>query len=153
MARTKQSKKVKPFGSPETKLINKAIVKAKHKSVKKKAASVLASSHKDQKVGLFLVKDMQDAMDIYRQSRLTGFGERPLSIRALCERFKGKNITFGHCRKGSQVKSPPLAQLQEVKADIECCQEMWKVRIHCIKLDHFVFPCKKQNNPVFCNNK
>ena len=29
------------------------------------------------------------------QSRLPGFGERPLSIRAVCERFKGKNITFG----------------------------------------------------------
>ena len=56
MARTKQTKKVKPFSSPERKLINKAIVKAKHKSVKKKAASVLASSHKDQKVGLFFRK-------------------------------------------------------------------------------------------------
>ena len=99
MARTKQTKKVKPFGSPERKLINKAIVKAKHKSVKKKAASVLASSHKDQKVGLFLEKDMQDAMDLYRQSRLPGFGERPLSIRAVCERFKGKNITFGSLQK------------------------------------------------------
>ena len=96
MARTKQTKKVKPFGSPERKLINKAIVKAKHKSVKKKVASVPASSHKDQKVGLFLGKDMQDAMDLYRQSRLPGFGERPLSIRAVCERFKGKNITFGY---------------------------------------------------------
>ena len=99
MAKTKQTKKVKPFGSPERKLINKAIKEAEHKSVKKKAASLLASSHKDQKVGLFLEKDMQDAMDLYRQSRLPGFGERSLSIGAVCERFKGKNITFGSLQK------------------------------------------------------
>ena len=100
MARTKQTKKVKPFGSPERKFINKskAIVKAKHKTVKK-AASVLASSHKDQKVGLFLEKDMQDAMDLYRQSRLPGFGGRPLSIRAVCDRFKDKKVTFGSLQK------------------------------------------------------
>ena len=99
MARTKQTKKVKPFGSPERKFLNKAIVKAKHKTAKKKATSVLASSRKDQKVDLFLEKDMQDAMNLYRESRLPGFGGNPLSIRTVCDRFKGKKITFGSLQK------------------------------------------------------
>ena len=42
---------------------------------------------------------MQDAMNLYRQSRLPGFQGKPLSIRAVCERFKSKRITFGSLQK------------------------------------------------------
>ena len=57
MARTKQTKKFKPSSPDSTKFLNKskskAIVKAKHKNAKRRAASVLASSHKDKKLGCF----------------------------------------------------------------------------------------------------
>ena len=97
MARTKQTKKVKPFGSPTRKFINKSIVKSKTKSLEK--AKKAASSHINQKIGLFKSEDMEAAVNMYRGSRLPGYQGNPLSIRAVVEQFKDKNITFGSLQK------------------------------------------------------
>ena len=104
MARTKQTAKVKPFGSPTRKFINKpaptkAIVKAKTKSIEKKKARKAASSHINQKIGLFKSEDMEAAVNMYRGSRLPGYAGSPLSLRAVVEHFKDKNITFGSLQK------------------------------------------------------
>ena len=75
MARTKQTKKVKPtWLSPPRKRISQSIVKAKNKSTSEKIKSRLASSHKDQKISLFTAEDMEAAVIMYRGSRLAGVG-------------------------------------------------------------------------------
>ena len=91
MARTKQTKKVKPsLDAPARKFTKKprcqAIVKAKHKTQGDKAARKLASSHKNQRIGLFKEEDMQEAINMYRGSHMPGSKE-PLSIRKV-----GRNI-------------------------------------------------------------
>ena len=103
MARTKQTAKVKPFGSPTRKFINKpaptkATVKAKTKSIEKKARKA-DSSHINQKIGLFKSEDMEAAVNMYRGSRLPGYAGNPLSLRTVVEHFKDKNITFGSLQK------------------------------------------------------
>ena len=87
MARTKQTKKVKPpWLSPPRKRISQSI------------KSRLASSHKDQKIGLFTAEDMEAAVTMYRGPRLPGGGPK-LSIRAVAAQFAHKHITFGSLQK------------------------------------------------------
>ena len=112
MARTKQTKKVKPdMAIPHRKFINEAIVKKKNlatATAKKSRSKHVSpgSSHKNQRVGLFMVEDMEQALTTYRQSRLPGGGPA-LSIRAVAELYKEKNITFGSLQKriSGEVKS------------------------------------------------
>ena len=93
MARTKQTKKVKPFSSPKIKFSNKPnpkpnlIIKAKQRKQEKKKARKVASSHLNQRIGIFKGEDMEAATQVYRESRLPGFAEKTLSIRAVAERF------------------------------------------------------------------
>ena len=58
----------------------------------------MASSHKDQKIGLFTAEDMESAVTMYRGSRLPGGGPK-LSIRAVAAQFAHKHITFGSLQK------------------------------------------------------
>ena len=99
MARTKQTAKVKPFGSPQRKFINKAIVKTKTKASEKQKARRAASSYINQKISLFKKEDMEAAVNLYRGSRLPGYHGKPLFLRALEEQFKHKHITFGSLQK------------------------------------------------------
>ena len=146
MVRTKQTKKVKPSSPDSRKFLNKssskAIVKAKHKSAKRRAASVLASSHKDKKIGLFLEQDMQDAMDLYRQSRLPGFQGKPLSIRDVCERFKSKKISFGSLQKRLSGEVTTIGPASGGKGkprllprDVEGKNTLHKTRSFCLFLE------------------
>ena len=104
MARTKQTKKVKPSpDAPPRKFLKKkptgqAIVKAKHKTQSDKAARKLACSHKNQRIGLFKEGDMQEAINLYRGSHMPG-SQEPLSIRKVAELFKHKDISFGSLQK------------------------------------------------------
>ena len=101
MARTKQTKIVKPFGSPRRKFPIKPnpkpniIVKAKQRKQEKKKARRMASNHLNQRIGLFKAEDMEAAIQVYRESSLPGYAGKPLSIRDVAERFKERNITFG----------------------------------------------------------
>ena len=63
-----------------------------------KAASKLASSHRNQRIGLFKEEDMQEAINLYRGSHMPGSKE-PLSIRKVAELFKDKHISFGSLQK------------------------------------------------------
>ena len=65
---------------------------------KVKAASKLASSHRNQRIGLFKEEDMQEAINLYRGSHMPGSKE-PLSIRKVAELFKEKYISFGSLQK------------------------------------------------------
>ena len=101
MTRTKQTKKVKPFGSPKRKFITKPnpnpniIVKAKQKKQEVKKARRVVFSHINQRIGLFKAEDMEAAIQVNRESRLPGYAGKPLSIRAVADRFKDKKISFG----------------------------------------------------------
>ena len=95
MARTKQTKKVKPdMAISPKKFINKAIVKKKNLATATAKTSRFkhvspGSSHKNQRVGLFKAEDMEQALTTYRQSRLPGRGPA-LSIRAVAELYNEK---------------------------------------------------------------
>ena len=112
MARKKQTKKVKPdMAISHRKFINEAIVKKKNlatATTKKSRSKHVSpgSSHKNQRVGLFKAEDMEQALTTYRQSRLPGGGPA-LSIRAVAELYKEKDITFGSLQKriSGEVKS------------------------------------------------
>ena len=99
MARTKQTKKVKPpWLSPPRKSINQSIVKSKKKRISEKIQNRLASSHKNQKIGLFTAEDMEAAVSMYRRIK-TPWGGPKLSIRAVAAKFAHKHITFGSLQK------------------------------------------------------
>ena len=104
MARTKQTKKVKLFGSPKRKFFNKpaptqTIVKAKAKSLEKKKSRKAASSHINQRIGFFKSEDIEAAVNMYRASRLPGYKGKPLSLSTVVDHFKDKHITFGSLQK------------------------------------------------------
>ena len=104
MARTKQTKKVKPdMASLPRKFIDKVIVKKKNLATvtaKKSKHVSPGSSHKNK------AEDMEQALTTYRESRLPGGGPA-LSIRAVADLYKEKNITFGSLQKriSGEVKS------------------------------------------------
>ena len=152
MARTKQTKVRPDMATPSRKFINKAIVKKKNlasATAKKSRIVSPGSSHKNQKVGLFKAEDMEQALTTCRQSRLPGSGGPPLSIRAVAEMYKAKNITFGSLQKriSGEVKSMGHASGGKGKPrilprDVEGEHYLKLYR----KLDQCVFPSK--NAPI-----
>ena len=156
MARIKQTKNVKPdMALPPRKFINKAIVKKKNlatATAKKSKHVSPGSSHKNERVGLFKAEDMEQALTTYRESRLPGGGPA-LSIRAVADLYKEKNITFGSLQKriNGEVKSMGPAsggkgRPRILPRDVE--------GEHCFnmdtKLDQCVFPQKVHQSSFPC---
>ena len=91
----------------------------------------MASSHINQSIGLFKTEEMEAAIQVYRESRLPGYVGKPLSIRAVADRFKENKITFGSLQKrlsgevssmgpSSGGKGHPRVLLRDVEGKLHC---------------------------------
>ena len=140
MARIKQINKVKPFGSPKRKFISKPkpklniIVKAKQKKQEVNQARKVASSHINQRMGLFKAEDMEAAIQVYRESSLPGYAGKPLSIRAVADRFKEKKITFDSLQKRLSGEVSSMGPSSRGKGHPRVLPRDVEGKLNCIKL-------------------